>query len=66
VLPATCPASRPITNSCPQPGDLLWTPADWAWAGGLLNVLFPALYFGVPVVALPSRASLRRRMGAFR
>jgi acetyl-CoA synthetase len=35
----------------PQQGDLLWTPADWAWAGGLLNVLLPGLYFGVPVVA---------------
>ncbi|MYZ48993.1 AMP-binding protein [Propylenella binzhouense] len=35
----------------PRPGDRLWTPADWAWAGGLFNVLLPALYFGVPVVA---------------
>ncbi|MCO5059253.1 MAG: AMP-binding protein [Rhizobiaceae bacterium] len=35
----------------PQPGDRLWTPADWAWAGGLLNVLLPGLYFGLPVVA---------------
>jgi acetyl-CoA synthetase len=35
----------------PQPGDRLWTPADWAWAGGLLNVLLPGLYFGVPVIA---------------
>ena len=35
----------------PQPGDLMWTPADWAWAGGLLNALLPALHFGVPVVA---------------
>ena len=35
----------------PQPGDKLWTPADWAWAGGLLNVLLPGLYFGVPVIA---------------
>lgn len=35
----------------PQTGDLLWTPADWAWAGGLLNVLLPGLLFGVPVVA---------------
>lgn len=35
----------------PQPGDLMWTPADWAWAGGLLNVLLPSLYFGIPVVA---------------
>jgi acetyl-CoA synthetase len=35
----------------PQPGDRLWTPADWAWAGGLLNVLLPGLHHGVPVVA---------------
>lgn len=35
----------------PQPGDRMWTPADWAWAGGLLNALLPALHFGVPVVA---------------
>ena len=35
----------------PQPDDRFWTPADWAWAGGLLNVLLPALRYGVPVVA---------------
>jgi acetyl-CoA synthetase len=35
----------------PQPGDLFWTPADWAWIGGLLDVLLPALHHGVPVVA---------------
>ncbi len=35
----------------PQPGDLFWTPADWAWAGGLLDALLPALHHGVPVVA---------------
>jgi acetyl-CoA synthetase len=35
----------------PQPGDRFWTPADWAWAGGLLDVLLPGLHYGVPVVA---------------
>ena len=35
----------------PQPDDRMWTPADWAWAGGLLNILLPGLHFGVPVVA---------------
>jgi acetyl-CoA synthetase len=35
----------------PQAGDRLWTPADWAWAGGLLNILLPGLHFGVPVIA---------------
>ncbi|SDE50741.1 acetyl-CoA synthetase [Salipiger thiooxidans] len=34
-----------------QPGDVLWTPADWAWIGGLFDVLMPGLYLGVPVVA---------------
>lgn len=38
----------------PQPGDRMWTPADWAWAGGLLNILLPGLYFGVTVVASPA------------
>ena len=34
-----------------QPGDCLWTPADWAWIGGLFDVLMPGLAMGVPVVA---------------
>ncbi len=32
------------------PGELMWTPADWAWAGGLLNALLPSLHFGTPVL----------------
>jgi len=35
----------------PQSGDRFWTPADWAWAGGLLDVLLPSLLHGVAVVA---------------
>ncbi len=35
----------------PKPGDLFWTPADWAWIGGLLDVLLPSLHHGVPVLA---------------
>ena len=35
----------------PQPGDVLWSPADWAWMGGLFDVLMPGLYHGRPVVA---------------
>jgi acetyl-CoA synthetase len=37
----------------PQPDDRMWTPADWAWAGGLLNALLPSLAMGVPVVSGP-------------
>ena len=35
----------------PQTGDRMWTPADWAWAGGLLNGLLPSMHFGVPTIA---------------
>ncbi len=34
----------------PQPGDLMWSPADWAWLAGLMDVLMPAWYHGVPVL----------------
>jgi acetyl-CoA synthetase len=34
-----------------QAGDCIWTPADWAWIGGLFDVAMPGLALGVPVVA---------------
>ncbi|CAO4153657.1 Acetyl-CoA synthetase [Methylorubrum thiocyanatum] len=37
----------------PEGTGLMWTPSDWAWAGGLLNVLMPSLRLGMPVVARP-------------
>ncbi len=38
-------------NFFPKKNDLFWTPADWAWIGGLYDVLFPSLYHGIPVLA---------------
>lgn len=35
----------------PRQGDVAWTPADWAWIGGLMDLAMPALYFGLPLVA---------------
>jgi acetyl-CoA synthetase len=37
-------------NFFPQPDDLMWTPADWAWTGGLLDALIPAWFYGKPVL----------------
>lgn len=34
---------------------VMWTPADWAWLGGLCNLLLPALFYGATVVAAPMR-----------
>jgi len=38
-------------NFFPQPGDVFWTPADWAWTGGLWDALLPALNYGMPILA---------------
>ena len=37
-------------NFFPQPDDLMWTPADWAWTGGLLDGLMPSWFYGRPVL----------------
>jgi acetyl-CoA synthetase len=42
-------------NLFPQPGDVFWSPADWAWTGGLMDALLPCLYFGVPIVGYRGR-----------
>ena len=38
-------------NFFPKKDDLFWTPADWAWIGGLIDVLFPSWHHGIPVLA---------------
>jgi acetyl-CoA synthetase len=35
----------------PQPNDVLWSPADWAWMAGLMDLLFPGWFHGATVVA---------------
>lgn len=51
VLLGHLPGVEVSHNFFPHEGDLFWTPADWAWIGGLIDVLFPSLHHGVPVVA---------------
>jgi acetyl-CoA synthetase len=42
-------------NFFPREDDLYWTPADWAWIGGLIDVLLPSWHHGIPVVAFRAR-----------
>jgi acetyl-CoA synthetase len=35
----------------PEPGDMFWSPADWAWTGGLFDALLPTWFFGMPILA---------------
>jgi len=51
VLLGHLPGVEMSHDGLPRAGDRIWTPADWAWIGGLLDVLMPALHHGVPVVA---------------
>lgn len=51
VLTGHLPGVEASHDFLGQPGDCLWTPADWAWIGGLFDVLMPGLALGVPVVA---------------
>lgn len=44
----------------PKPGDVFWSPADWAWTGGLMDALLPTLYFGHPIVGARGRFSPER------
>jgi len=50
VLLGHMPNVEMVHDFLPKPGDVMWTPADWAWIGGLFDALFPAWYHGVPVV----------------
>lgn len=51
VLIGHLPGFETHHDFAPQPGDRAWTPADWAWMGGLADILLPSLALGIPVVA---------------
>ena len=51
VLAGHLPGFELSHDFFPQADDRIWTPADWAWIGGLYDVLMPALAHGRPVVA---------------
>ncbi len=51
VLLGHLPGVQLTHEMFPRPGDRMWTPADWAWMGGLCNIAMPSLRFGVPLVS---------------
>jgi acetyl-CoA synthetase len=55
VLLGHLPGVEYPNNFFPKQGDLFWTPADWAWIGGLIDVLLPSWHHGVPVLAYRAR-----------
>ena len=60
VLPHSCllgnlPGFTCSHDQYPRTGDLFWSPADWAWTGGLMDALLPTLHFGQPIVGYRGR-----------
>ena len=43
---------------------MFWSPADWAWTGGLMDALLPTLYFGQPIVGYRGRFAPETRVRA--
>ena len=46
---------NPVPSKGLQNTSVFWSPADWAWTGGLMDALLPTLYFGRPIVAFNGR-----------
>jgi acetyl-CoA synthetase len=55
VLLGNLPGFEHSHDLFPQAGDLFWSPADWAWTGGLMDALLPSLYHGTPLLGYRGR-----------
>ncbi|HZZ12215.1 MAG TPA: acyl-CoA synthetase [Paraburkholderia sp.] len=51
VLLGHLPGVEISQQGFPAGATLMWTPADWAWIGGLFDVLLPSWHHGVAVLA---------------
>jgi acetyl-CoA synthetase len=54
AMPARGPGSAAVPRGSRA---VFWSPADWAWTGGLMDALLPTLYFGRPIVGWRGRFS---------
>jgi acetyl-CoA synthetase len=55
VLLGNLPGFSHSHDIFPQQHDLFWSPADWAWTGGLMDALLPTLYYGYPILGYRGR-----------
>jgi acetyl-CoA synthetase len=53
-------------NWYPLQSQTFWSPADWAWTGGLMDALLPTLYFGRPILGFNGRFSAERAFDLIR
>jgi acetyl-CoA synthetase len=63
VLLGNLPGFEHSHDGFPREGDLFWTPADWAWTGGLWDALMPTLYHGRAILGYRGRFDAERAFG---
>jgi acetyl-CoA synthetase len=63
VLIGNLPGFEYSHDGFPQPGDLFWSPADWAWTGGLWDALMPTLHHGQAILGYRGRFDPERAYG---
>jgi acetyl-CoA synthetase len=51
VMLGSVPPVEQWLSHWPRGNEVMWTPAEWAWIAGLFDALFPAWFYGTPVVA---------------
>jgi acetyl-CoA synthetase len=60
AMPDAVAALNQLASTALRPSGsqaVFWSPADWAWTGGLMDALLPSLFFGRPIVAFNGRFS---------
>lgn len=62
VLLGNLPGFGYSHDGFPCEGDLFWSPADWAWTGGLMDALLPTMYHGLPIVGFRGRFEPERAL----
>jgi acetyl-CoA synthetase len=55
VLIGNLPGFAYSHDEFPRQGDMFWSPADWAWTGGLMDALLPTMYYGYPILGYRGR-----------
>jgi len=55
VLLGNLPGFAHSHDEFPRAGDMFWSPADWAWTGGLMDALLPTMYYGYPILGFRGR-----------
>ena len=60
VLIGNLPGFEHSHDGFPQPGDIFWSPADWAWTGGLWDALMPTLFHGHAILGYRGRFDAER------